>query len=251
MVLVAGCMMPAPVLRLAPQSKELVWIGGTAVTSQRGQGARAAVAFVREQGNHLAFRVEIESLSDKPILVDPARFYYVTCAQKGQPPTRMCSKSRYVTNPEQALLDLDVAESRRTAGAANDEAFFGAMMLLEATAVVAGATTRHGNGMTAPLIAAGETAASLRAAEQANFHQASAYELERANWSTAALRKSTLFPGGRVAGLVFVEKDPSVSEVSLQIRAGADILPFGFDQTAHQVRFESHRQGRPVEGMHM
>jgi hypothetical protein len=244
-------MMPAPVLRLTPQSKDVVWIGGTAVTSQQGKNARAAVAFVREQDNLLTFRVEIESLSDKPVLVDPARFYYLTCAQKGQPPARVCGNSRYVINPEQALLDLDLAHSRQTASAANDEAFFGAMLLLQATAAVAGATGGHGRGGAGVVMGVAGTAAALESSQLQRHHQVSAYELERSNWSTAALRKSTLFPGDRVAGLVFLEKEPAVSEVSLQIRAGDDVLPFGFDQIAHQVRFEKHRDGRSAEGLNL
>jgi hypothetical protein len=240
-------MMPAPVLRLTPQAKDVVWIGGTAVASQQGRNARAAVAFVREQDHLLSFRVEIESLSDKPILVDPARFYYLTCAQKGQPPARVCGNSHYVVNPEQVLLNMDMANSRQIASAANEEALFGAMLLLQATAAVAGGASGHGHAVAGAAVAAVGTGAALESSRQRSYQQVSAYELERSNWSTAALRKSTLFPGDRVAGLVFLEKNPAVSEVSLQVRAGDEVLPFGFNQTAHQVRFQS--QGHSAEGM--
>jgi hypothetical protein len=242
-------MVPAPVLRLTPQSKDVVWIGGTAAATQQGRTIRAAVAFAREQDNLLAFRVELESVSDQPILVDPARFYYLTCARKGQPPARVCSSSHYVVNPEQVLLALDMANSRQIASAANEEALFGAMLLLQATAAVAGGASGHGHGGAGAAIAVAGTGAALASAQQQRYHQVSGYELERSNWSTAALRKSTLFPGDRVAGLVFFEKDPSVSEVSLQIRAGDETLPFGFNQTAHQVRFEKHQGGPSAEGM--
>lgn len=235
----AGCMMPAPVLRLEPQTKEVVWIGGTAVITRQGRATRAAVAFVREQGEHIVFRVELENLSDEPILVDPARFYSATCWLKGTPASRSCGPSRYVRDPEQALLALDLAHSRQVASAANQEAFLGAMLLLEATAGVASATAGHGRGTTNALIATTGTADSIRAVEQNRHHQVSAYELERSNWSTAALRKSTLLPGNKVAGLVFVEKDPSASEVSLQIRTDREVLPFSFYQRAYQVRFRT------------
>lgn len=251
LLLGAGCVMPAPVLRLTPQSRNVVWIGGTAVTSQQGKNIRAAVAFVREQDNLLSFRVEIESVSDRPILVDPSRFYYLTCAQRRQPPTRVCNGSRYVVNPEQVLLDLDVANSRQAASAANAEAFFGAMFLLQATAGIAGAASGHGHGGAGVAMGATRTAYALDSVQHERRRQVSAYELDRANWSTAALRKSTLLLGDSVAGLVFLEKDPSVSEVSLQIRAGDDVLPFGFNQTAHQVRFENHRGSHSAEGMNM
>jgi hypothetical protein len=250
LLLGSGCMMPAPVLRLAPRTQEVVWIGGTAAQIQRGKNTRAAVAFVREQGDAIAFRVELENLSDQPIVVDPAHFYYVTCWQKGVPPSRSCGSSRYVKNPEQALLALDMAHSRDIASAANHEAFLGAMLLLEVGAGVASATTGRGGGTTHALIAADGTADSLRAVEQRRHHQASAYELERSNWSTAALRKNTLLPGNAVAGLVFIDKDPSASEVSLQIRSGDETLPFPFEQTAYQVRFRNRSAGHGAEGLY-
>jgi hypothetical protein len=207
------------------------------------------VAFVREQGDCIAFRVELENLSDKPIVVDPARFYYRTCWLKGAPASRSCGSSRYVKNPEQVLLALDMAHSRQIASAANDEALLGALLLLEVGAGVASAAGGHGQGSTHALIAADGTADLLHAVEQRGHHQVSAYELERSNWSSAALRKSTLLPGNGVAGLVFIDKDPSASEVSLHIRSGDDVLPFPFDQTAHQVRFRNRGAGHSPEGL--
>jgi len=245
----AGSVMPAPVLRLTPQSKDVVWIGGTAVASQQGRSARAAVAFAYEEDSRLAFRVEIENLADTPVLVDPARFYYVACNRKVQPPARVCGSSRYTQHPEQVLLDLDMARSRQVASAANDEAFFGAMLLLHATAGIAGAAT--GPTRAGAIVATtADTAASLTAAAQhQRRRQLTAQELDRANWATAALRKTTLFPGDRVAGLVFLEKDPSASELSLQVRAGDDVLPFGFNQIAYQVRFQDRRGRHAAQGM--
>jgi hypothetical protein len=50
------------------------------------------------------------------------------------------------------------------------------------------------------------------------------------NWETAALRKTTLLPGNRVAGLVYIARDVAANEVTLQSRIGDEILDFPFKQ---------------------
>ena len=239
-----GCATPAPVLRLSPQTKDVVWVGGTEATTRAGKTVRAAVAFVREQGNQVAFRVEIENLTDTNVLLEPARFYAMTCARKGTPPTRTCGATRLVSDPERMLLALDMKRSRDKAGNANAEAFWGTMVLLDATLGMASAVGGHGRGTTNALVAMDLSANAMDSVATRDHLQATGYELERANWSAMALRKTTLFPGKRVAGLVFTERDESASEVWLHVRLGDDILVFPFNQTVLQVRFNP-QQGSP------
>jgi len=233
-----GCATPSPVLRLSPQSKDVVWVGGTEAITRTGKTVRAAVAFAREQGNQIAFRVELENLTDTNVLLEPARFYAMTCARKGTPPTRTCGATRLVSDPERMLLALDMKRSRDKAGNANAEAFWGTMVLLDATLGVASAVGGHGRGTTSALVAMDLSANAMDSVSTRDRLQATGYELERANWSAMALRKTTLFPGKRVAGLVLTERDESASEVWLHVRIGEDILVFPFNQTVHQVLFQ-------------
>lgn len=239
-------------IRLSPQAENVVWVGGAATTSRQGKVARAASAFARQQGDQIAFRVEIENMSPAPILVDPARFYYRTCALRGTPRTRTCNPSHYVTNPEQVLLDLDVQNSRAKAESANTEAFWTTMLLLNATAAVAGVASGRHQIPTNVLVGAHMSATALDATASEDAHQASAYEIERANWAAAALRKTTLPPGKHVAGLVFIPRDESANEVSLQLRVGDDVLAFPFDQTVHRIRIAPVRDPqRSASGMNL
>jgi hypothetical protein len=64
------------------------------------------------------------------------------------------------------------------------------------------------------------------------------------NWETAALRKTTLLPGDRVAGLVYVARDVAANEVSLQIRIGDEILNFPFKQIFPDAR--RHRTAKEM-----
>ena len=236
-----GCATPAPVLRLSPQTKDVVWVGGTEATTRAGKTVRAAVAFAREQGNQIAFRVEIENLTDTSVLLEPARFYAMTCARKGTPPTRTCGATRLVTDPERMLLALDLKRSRDNAGNANAEAFWGTMVLLDATMGMAGVVGGHGRATTNALVAMDLSADAMQSVITRDQIQSTGYELERANWSAIALRKTTLFPGKKVAGLVFTERDESASEVWLHVRIGDDVLVFPFNQTVHQVQLNQQQ----------
>ena len=236
-----GCATPAPVLRLSPQAKDVVWVGGTEATTRAGKTVRAAVGFAREQGNQIAFRVEIENLTDTNVLLEPGLFYAMTCARKGTPSTRTCGATRLVTDPERALLALDMNRSREKAGNSNAEAFWGTMVLLDATLGIASVAGGHGRATTSALVAADLSAGAMQSVATGDQIQASGYELERANWAAMALRKTTLLPGKKVAGLVFTARDESASEVWLHVRIGDDILVFPFNQTVHQVRFNQQQ----------
>ena len=240
-LLTVGCATPAPVLRLAPQTTDVVWVGGTAATTAQGKSVRAAVAFAREQDRQIAFRVEVENLTDVPVLIEPARFYYGTCAWKGTPPTRTCGDTHFVTDPERMLLALDMKRSREKAGNANAELFWGGMLLLDATATMAGAVGGRGRATTDGFLVSANALDSVALAEHS---QATGYELERSNWSALALRKTTLFPGKRIVGLVFVGRDEAASEVGLYIRINDDVLSFPLNQMVHPVPFNDRRGSR-------
>lgn len=200
----AGCVAPAPVLRLTPRSDNVLWVGGMAAIIKQGKSARVAVAFARQEEELISFRVEIENTGLIPILVDPSSSYYATCTRSAKNGARQCHPTRWVFNPEEVLLDLDIAHSRQKADQMNREAFAGPMLLL-----------------------------TIQSESQ---EQASTYEIARVNWETEALRKTTLLPGNGVAGLVYVSRDLAANEVLLQIRIGDEVLGFPFNQTLINAR---------------
>jgi hypothetical protein len=213
-------MTPEPVLRLTPLSESVLWIGGRAAIVKEGRAARVAIAFARQQENLVSFRVEIENTANIPILIGPSNFYYATCTRSADRSSRQCLPARWAVNPEKAILDLDIARSRQKADSMNKEAFVAPLLFLDMAAAMTGSASRDHR----------TTSLALESIPEDDARQASAYELERANWETAALRKTTLLPGNRVAGLVYVARDVAANEVSLQIRIGDEVLDFPFKQ---------------------
>ena len=216
----SGCMTPEPVLRLTPLSERVLWIGGTAAIVKEGRAARVAVAFARQQGNLVSFRVEVENTASIPIIIGPSNFYYATCTRSADRSNRQCLPARWAVNPEKVLLDLDIARSRQIADGMNKGAVAAPLLFLDMAAAMTGSASRDHR----------TTSLALESIPADDARQASAYELERANWETAALRKTTLLPGNRVAGLVYVARDVAANEVSLQSQIGDEVLDFPFKQ---------------------
>ena len=226
----SGCATPEPVLRLTPLSENVLWIGGTAAIVKEGRAARVAIAFARQQEDLVSFRVEIENTANTPILIGPSNFYYAACTRSADGKSRQCLPARWAVNPEKVLLDLDIARSRQKAGNMNEETLVAPLLLLSTTAALTSAASHDHRKTALALDNAALAASALESIQSDNQRQASAYELERANWETAALRKTTLLPGNRVAGLVYVARDLTANEVSLQSRIEDEILDFPFKQ---------------------
>jgi hypothetical protein len=234
--LLGGCVSAQPVLRLSPRGDDAVWVGGTAVVSKTGVKLRVATAFARDYDGRVGFRVEVENRSAQPLVVDSNVFSFATCTRPERRQPEVCTPARLAINPEKVLLDMDIARSREQALNANEATFHAVMFLLDATASIASATSGKGHNAVAAADLANHEGRMLDQTQARESRQVSAYELERANWTTAAFRKTTIFPGKAAAGLVFTERDVNAQAVWLLVRIGGETFSFPFDQTVYIPR---------------
>ena len=231
-----GCASAEPVLRLTPLSNNVVWVAGEAAVIKEGKLARVAVAFARQQDDLVGFRIEIENTANAPILVDPSNFYYAACTRSADAQKRNCHPARWAVDPEKMLLALDIERSRQKANTMNAESLMAPILFLDLAVAVAGTASPNHRTTALALGAADLTAATLGAIQSDGQQQASGYELKRANWEAAAFRKTTLLPGTRAAGLVYVDRDLAANELALQIRIGDETLDFPFKQALVDAR---------------
>jgi hypothetical protein len=230
----SGCFAPEPVIRMTPMSEHLFWVQGTQVAAAQGKTGRAAVAFLRDGDSHVSFRVELENTSAEPVLVDPATFYYRACYQAETPEENRCSPSQWVIDPEQVLLDLDVQRSRASASNKSEAAFFTPFIMLDTVLSLGGLASRD------PLTHAARNSVLIDDIKAKEGRQNSTYLTERSLWETGAFRKSTLFPGQRASGMVFIPRDVTSNTVRLNIRIGEEIIAFPFKQSLYQVSRRSN-----------
>jgi hypothetical protein len=236
----AGCFAPEPVLRLRPLAHEVVWNEGRAAQVKENDVARVAVAFEREwtlaNRPMVGFRVEIQNVSDKPFLVVPSHFYYAVCSRPTDGKSRPCQPSHPAVNPEQLLLDLDVEHARSQARAANDEALGGALLFLDLAAGMANAAKGNGRGVGAAVTGAAVSGSIMSSASADGNAEAANYEFARSNWSSTALRKTTLLPGKGAAGIVLIDRQLDAREVVLAVRIDDQALDFPFEQIRYDAR---------------
>ena len=239
----AGCFAPEPVLRLTPLSHEVVWSEGRAAQVKANNIARVAVAFEREwtlAGHPLVgFRVEIQNVSADPFLVVPARFYYAVCSRSANGKGRACQPAHPAVNPEQILLNLDIEHARNQAGAANEEALGGALLFLDLAAGMANAAKGNPRGLGAAVTGAAVSSSILSSASADGNAEAANYEFVRTNWSSTALRKTTVLPGKGAAGIVFINRQLDAHEIVLAVRIDDEALDFPFEQIRYDDRPQS------------
>ncbi len=242
-LLAVGCAAPLPLVRLNPDSSDIVWVGGRASVQKEETGVRVATAFEHQDGPTLAVRVEIENRTADRLEVSPQEMTFSTCRSLA---AATCSPSQRVFDPEQVLAALDVAQSRGVAEEANSQAFFGTLVLLSAVGDVASAAQgRHPTGA-GTLVAASvmEGDAAVRNSAQASI------AVQQQIWSDRALRRNTLFPGQGTSGLVYLPINRQADFVWLQITVAGRLFPFHFvrggDARRLSADIASNRQAKTL-----
>jgi hypothetical protein len=233
----AACATPQPLVRLHPDTPDVIWVAGRASVQQSQDGIRVATAFERQDGRTLALRLEVQNGTAARVEVDPRNITFSTCRTAI---TTSCKPSQRVIDPEQMLLVVDTAASRTAADAANEQVALGTLALLSAAGDVASAASGHpdratGEGTAAAVGMMGDAAAA------ADTQEAS-LAVQRQVWSDQALRRNTLFPGQGIDGLVYIPIDPQAGFVWLQATVGGHTFPFHFAQVSTPIVVASPSQ---------
>jgi hypothetical protein len=223
-----GCATPMPLIRLNPDTPDVVWVGGRATVQKDTTGVRVAAAFEHQDGSNLALRVEIENRTTDRLEVSPQEMTFSICSSLS---VASCAPSQRVIDPEKVLTALAVAQSRGVAEASNSQALYGTLVLLSAVGDVASAA--HGRPTTGSgtLVAASmmEGDAEARNSEQASI------AVQQQLWSDQALRRNTLFPGQGTSGLVYLPINYQARYLWLQITVAGRLFPFHFAEVVTPV----------------
>ena len=221
-----ACVVPTPVVRLAPQGPDAVWVAGRAVVTRQVPPARIAVAFDHLDEQRVVFRVEVQNEGTAPFDVDPAQLSYRICTGP-----QSCAREYAVVNPERILVELDLRQADERARQESAQGLGTALLFLDVTAGVAAASS--GAAAAVPTLARdGLLVASTTRADVVH-HQVnrSVIATEKLSWLNEALRRTTLQPGQGLAGFVYVPVHPEATAVLLNVQAGGPETWFAFSQT--------------------
>jgi hypothetical protein len=233
----SACVTAGPVVRVYPDTPDVVWRSGRGIVERQGAAARVAMAFDHQDEDRLAFRVEVENTGADRVDIDPRNVSYVSCAGTA------CGAALPVMDPEQALVALDAARARERADAANSETASAVLLLLNVTASVAAVAS--GDGRAAGQFAAEGSRVAADAENRASHSDRtlSTIQAEKINWQVAALRRTTLFPGQGLAAEVYVPIRSTATALRVSVRVRGERFTFPFKQV---VVYPMH-QGEGLE----
>jgi hypothetical protein len=248
-----ACANAEPVFRLdasRPDSTS-VWVQGRQILTQTVDSVTVSVAYERTTGTHHVFRVLVRNRGDSTFTIDPARSSarFSTARLDADSldaiPEPVVSGRIPARNPETQILEADLEKSRADARAANEAMFD----LLVATADVAEDVHAAASGGRTPEARAADAAEDTERIEareeRARERRATvnAYRQQRRQWSSRALRKTTLPPGTHAGGRLYVPLQDDARTVELRVAAGPHVVSFFY----HQIRYDpnegrSHRE---------
>jgi hypothetical protein len=227
----AGCATPGPIVRLDPRShQDITWIGGRASMTQERVGIRVATAFEHQDGDALGVRLEVQNQTEGRLEIGPRQITFMTCPG---PAPESCGLSRAVVDPEAVLAALDEKQSVDRANAINDQRFYTSMVLLSAVGDVASIANGRASSTTGLRTAAVVNQAHNSAEQHDTRMQSIA--AQRDVWSNVALRRNTLAPGAGAGGLIYLPIVLDARYVWVHVRVGAQVFPFGFEQTVRRI----------------
>lgn len=223
-----GCATPAPLVRLNPKAADIIWVGGRASVRKENGGVRVATAFEHQDGPLLCLRLEVENGTEARLEVDPKNVTFTRC---GDETVASCAPSQFVIDPERALADLDVAQSRGMAEAANTQGILGTLVLLNAVGDLSSAAHGHPSSGLNTMAAAD----LMENDAVASNNILATIARRRQIWSNQALRRNTLDPGQGAAGLVYLPIDLRANYIWLNVRVAESLFQVRFEQVVTQT----------------
>ncbi len=231
LVLFSGCS-PRTVHRLnAPEAERDagVWQDGWHIRSASASGVDAESAYVRSLREDHALWVRVTNTSDEVVEVDPAAFVsvsYTTLTQITEQPDN--GVRVHARDPEAELLQVDLRASRAHARGRTLQSFAVASAVVTTAAVVADPPDSDEQVLTVAI--AYDDAAHTAEEGAWTIADAAVAQADGRHYWEEVLRRTTLYPGESVEGVVHLPIDPRARGVVFEIVAGDARLPFVYVQ---------------------
>jgi len=228
---------PSPVLRLSPLANETSWLDGKEFATISADSIEAAVAFESMDAKLIVFEVEITNRSEQPVLVSPEKFYslplfspqdtmsFPTSAQAG-----------FAIDPESKILDIDKQISREKASYSTMEGvdlIFGLLGVVAAIATIGQEKTEEEIKQEQQQ----RRELEILDREQEINHKNNLAKLqnEKVQWTSSALRRTTLNPNHTTIGKVYFPANYKARYIKLCLPIGKTRLQIVFAQRKHKA----------------
>ncbi|MEL6615410.1 MAG: hypothetical protein AAFQ43_06705, partial [Bacteroidota bacterium] len=235
LVVLSGCV-PRTIHRLEAPEAEAdsgVWNQGWHVRSASAAGVDAEAAYVRSLWDDHTMWVRVTNTSSETVTVDPAAFYTVGFNTmrllQTRPETGRRSSAR---DPEAELIEVDRHASRQHARGRTLQGVALASAVVTTVALVADPPETEEEVV--EVAYAYEDAALTAEEGQWTIEEAASRQEAGRDYWEEVLRRTTLYPGESVEGIVHLPIDPQARAVLFEIIVGDTRVPFAYVQ--HNIR---------------
>jgi len=231
-LLMAGCA-PEPVFRLESQQDDVLNYRGMEYLHSEGENSSVTMAYYRHFGKHILMDVEIMNHSDSILQVDTPNFKY-SAKKEYSDESFDPLRGGTAIDPEQVILNLDMASSRAEANERTSRVLDGITVAANIASDVAnvGELTdeeldRRDNQRTREAIERYERRDQF-------YATVSSLNDQRAYWETEVLRKTDLYPEESIAGEVRFPLVEDANVVEFSVIVGGEEHHFIYRQKKFQ-----------------
>ena len=231
MLLFASCFASAPVYRLTPLSPNSIWRYGQEVVSLQDSVVDVAVSFSDTYEGGLVFDVEVENLTEHPVLISPEQFCAIPLTEIQDTALKKGVPIFHAQDPERRIESVDLRKSREQASYENANAIdaVGSMIgLIGSIASIGESKTDEQREKEKQWEDRQTNDRVERDISHANAVRQ--FEDERRIWGTDALRKTTLLPGQILRGEIHVATLVNSRLVQLLVTVDGTTRRFLFNQ---------------------
>jgi hypothetical protein len=231
----SGCFTPASVFTLTPSEPDVQWIDGIGFVNKNAKDISIQVGYVERQDNLLSFNLFIENISDRPVLVDPAKFKcaYRNCQTEDCTKLDAGEQASFAVDPERQIQQLDIQISHEIENyrvSQSQEAVGGVLSLILSIASI-------GEEKSEEQIQREEENAEdneRRKIERENEHinRIDVLENQKSVWETQALRKTILLTNQTIEGNVYFKAQNETGYLQLR---------FPMDSTNFEILFKQEK----------
>lgn len=229
LILLAGCS-TQKIFSIDPIEKNTEVSEGRKIAVWEDSLSASTINFEGQYGTHLVFFTYFENNSDTTILVNPADFYFMFYQNSVNLEKRKLLIKRHAYDPE-----LQIKAMNRSLNESGDEkaalTFLNCLFGTASAAVAIANDDEDDCDQTGDVIdAVGFTIGNQILIEEAYEEHEAELLARREFWKNEVLRKTTLYPGEKIGGLIHFPLHEEVGFLQINIPLGSKTHSYNFKQ---------------------
>lgn len=198
---------PEPVYRLKSKAgdKYVTYHKGVEYITLQNDSVQVTISYYQHNAGLFSMDVQVDNNSNRIIRVDPKDFKYEAFRKQNPKPDDEPISSKWAKDPEHKMLNIDLALSQQKANKNTDDLFF---VALQGLTVAEGATADNEKDKRQAHRQLHQNNVDHEVTREQYYAERAGLKNRREIWEKEALRKTDLWPGDSIRGLIFFETDP-------------------------------------------